>query len=260
MAFFRSPFGFDPDSYGNQGTGGLAALLQQAIEQQRWKQQADKSSLLGATPDRFPADADNSPGLFARLLVPQSYRGSLPAENSEPTSPAWVDPNFRQLSRLPPPQPQEGSAANSFVSDSNPDTERQVTAKPDPGPSQVAQALVPPIFGIPYTIFARPPLIPRNFTPLEQLPKGSSGGEGAGQAFPRFLGRPQEGEAPPPCIYCGRPTTLERGGLRYNRDHIIPRKQGGNNGPENLGPSCQDCNLEKGGRTPEQWYLWRQET
>jgi hypothetical protein len=94
MTIFRNPFGFDPGSYGNQGTGGLAALLQQAIERQR----GDKSSLLDVVPDRSPTDANNSPGLFAQLLASQSNLGSLP-----------IDPSFRQLSRLSPSDSQEQS-------------------------------------------------------------------------------------------------------------------------------------------------------
>jgi len=111
---------------------------------------------------------------------------------------------------------------------------------------QLAQAL-PPIF------FARPPLIPRQLTPLEDLPPGSAGGPGAGQPFPRsFNDQQPEGV---PCTYCGRPTTKEPGPDKLHRDHIIPRVQGGNDTPENYAPACRTCNLEKGPQTPVEWYF-----
>jgi hypothetical protein len=154
MAIFRNPFGLDPGNYGTQASGGLAALLQQAIDQQRLKQQADKSSLADITPDRLPVDADNSPGLFTRLLASQSYLGSPLTENSELTSPASLDPNFRQLSRLSPAPPQTMSV-NSSAAESNPDAKAQAITKSEPGSSfRVAQALVPLIFGMPYAFCA----------------------------------------------------------------------------------------------------------
>ena len=50
------------------------------------------------------------------------------------------------------------------------------------------------------------------------------------------------------CQYCGR--TLPRSEL--NLDHVLPRSQGGKTSWENVVCSCVPCNLEKGGRTPEQ--------
>ena len=249
MALFRNPFGFDPDSYGNQGTGSLAALLQQAIERQRLQQQSDKFSLADVAHDRFPADGANSPGLFARLLASQSYLGSPVAENREPTSAAQVDPNFRQLSRLSPPQPQEGSATTSSSSDSNPG------AGPQTGRSfQVGQALVPPIFGMPYSFFVRPPpLFPRALPRIEDWPTGSSRGPGTGKPFSRSMG-PKEGEEMPGCIYCLQRTTREPGPLRHNNEHKIPKSRGGDNSEDNHGDACQTCNLEKGPKTPEEYY------
>jgi hypothetical protein len=119
---------------------------------------------------------------------------------------------------------------------------------PEYAPAQLAQAL-PPIF------FARPPvLIPRQLAPLEELPAGSAGGPGAGKPFPRSTIEQQpEGV---PCTYCGRPTTREPGPDKLHGDHVIPRIQGGNNDPKNFTPACRTCNLEKGRRTPEQWYFW----
>jgi 5-methylcytosine-specific restriction endonuclease McrA len=50
------------------------------------------------------------------------------------------------------------------------------------------------------------------------------------------------------CQYCGR--HLPRVGL--NLDHVVPRSQGGRSQWENVVCCCLDCNLRKGGRTPEQ--------
>ncbi|MEW5738838.1 MAG: HNH endonuclease [Myxococcota bacterium] len=50
------------------------------------------------------------------------------------------------------------------------------------------------------------------------------------------------------CQYCGR--HLRRSEL--NLDHVVPRAQGGRTCWENVVCSCIECNLSKGGRTPEQ--------
>jgi len=50
------------------------------------------------------------------------------------------------------------------------------------------------------------------------------------------------------CQYCGR--NLPRSEL--NLDHVVPRAQGGRTSWENVVCSCIECNLHKGGRTPEQ--------
>ncbi len=50
------------------------------------------------------------------------------------------------------------------------------------------------------------------------------------------------------CQYCGR--TLAR--TELNLDHVLPRTQGGKSSWENVVCSCIECNLKKGGRTPEQ--------
>lgn len=50
------------------------------------------------------------------------------------------------------------------------------------------------------------------------------------------------------CQYCGR--QLRRSDL--NLDHVVPRSQGGRTCWENVVCSCIECNLEKGGRTPDQ--------
>ena len=50
------------------------------------------------------------------------------------------------------------------------------------------------------------------------------------------------------CQYCGE--QLSRAEL--NLDHVVPRAQGGRTSWENVVCSCIACNLQKGGRTPEQ--------
>lgn len=48
------------------------------------------------------------------------------------------------------------------------------------------------------------------------------------------------------CQYCGRQTK------QLTIDHIVPRHAGGGNEWRNLVAACQNCNRQKGGRTPEQ--------
>lgn len=50
------------------------------------------------------------------------------------------------------------------------------------------------------------------------------------------------------CQYCGR--KLPRHEL--NLDHVIPRSKGGSSIWENVVCSCQECNRQKGGRTPHE--------
>jgi len=47
------------------------------------------------------------------------------------------------------------------------------------------------------------------------------------------------------CQYCGSKSSL-------NIDHIIPRSRGGEDTWENLITACNDCNVRKGNRTPEE--------
>jgi hypothetical protein len=135
--------------------------------------------------------------------------------------------------------PPHGSAA-SFIGLDQPFPGRDDTQI---DPYQLAQSFIP--------LFARPPILPpRILRPLEELPRGSSGGEGAGKRFSDQIGD----EPGTPCTYCTRPTTEEPGPDKLHRDHVQPRSQGGNNSRENYAPACQTCNLQKGPRTPEQWY------
>ena len=50
----------------------------------------------------------------------------------------------------------------------------------------------------------------------------------------------------PICYYCEVNEATER-------DHIIPKSRGGSDEPENLVPTCQQCNRGKHNRTPEEW-------
>jgi 5-methylcytosine-specific restriction endonuclease McrA len=56
------------------------------------------------------------------------------------------------------------------------------------------------------------------------------------------------------CQYCGRSPHARE----LNLDHVMPRSRGGRSSWENLVTSCRDCNLRKGGSTPEECgYLLR---
>jgi len=50
------------------------------------------------------------------------------------------------------------------------------------------------------------------------------------------------------CQYCGQKKRM--GELTY--DHVVPRAQGGKTTWTNIVSACAECNLRKGGRTPEQ--------
>jgi len=50
------------------------------------------------------------------------------------------------------------------------------------------------------------------------------------------------------CQYCG----LRLSRSKLNLDHVKPKSQGGRTNWTNIVCSCVSCNLEKGGRTPEQ--------
>ena len=53
------------------------------------------------------------------------------------------------------------------------------------------------------------------------------------------------------CQYCGkRFSTTE-----LSLDHVVPRSQGGQSTWENIVCACLQCNIKKGGRTPEQAHL-----
>ena len=43
------------------------------------------------------------------------------------------------------------------------------------------------------------------------------------------------------CFYCGEPLTKET----MTRDHFIPKSLGGDDTPENIVPSCGECNHRK---------------
>jgi 5-methylcytosine-specific restriction endonuclease McrA len=47
------------------------------------------------------------------------------------------------------------------------------------------------------------------------------------------------------CLYCG-----SRGNLTI--DHVMPRSRGGRDSWENLATACNECNVRKGNRTPDE--------
>lgn len=53
------------------------------------------------------------------------------------------------------------------------------------------------------------------------------------------------------CQYCGKrfPTS------ELSLDHVLPRSQGGGTTWENIVCACVDCNVRKGGRTPDQAHM-----
>jgi len=211
----------------------------------------------------------------------EQQQSRLSDGDSGQTQSAPADPNFRQLVRISPSaqsqdvvdafgrpdgQPSQSIAeptasmpvsalqpslgadvrrlTNSAIVDPNSGA-KEYDFSESPDESLHFAQWLPPIF------FARPPILPRSLTPLEQLPKGSSGGLGAGKRFPKSIGK-----EPEPCLYCKRPTTREPGPYRFHREHVVPRSRGGNNSEENYAPACESCNLEKSTRTPEEWYYW----
>ena len=61
-------------------------------------------------------------------------------------------------------------------------------------------------------------------------------------AFTRFNVFLRDGFA---CAYCGRAEDL-------TFDHVVPRSRGGRTSWDNIVAACSRCNLDKGGRTPEE--------
>lgn len=54
------------------------------------------------------------------------------------------------------------------------------------------------------------------------------------------------------CQYCGRKQGSLKDGEILNRDHVVPRDQGGPNTWENCVTACSTCNSKKANRTPEE--------
>jgi hypothetical protein len=233
------------------GTGGLLGgiprmLAARARANDPWEAAANGllggiAKMIAASAPPDPLSAAGSRGLLGVLANLQLATSNAQADASYPLG----SPPF-----LPPDPIGHQAGSPSYATAGSTDIAPATGSRPQPeeAPAQLAQAL-PPIF------FARPPvLIPRQLAPLEELPPGSVGGPGAGKPFPRSP-TDQQSEGVP-CTYCGRPTTKEPGPDKLHRDHIVPRIQGGNNTPENVAPACRTCNLEKGPRTPQQWYDW----
>lgn len=53
------------------------------------------------------------------------------------------------------------------------------------------------------------------------------------------------------CQYCGKKFSTSDLSL----DHVVPRSQGGKAAWDNIVCACLDCNIKKGGRTPQQAHL-----
>lgn len=238
----RGAYRFDPEDDNDQNTGGLLALLRQAMQQE-----ALKGSSPGAVSDpsfRQLSDRYGNPqGLPVRLLASQAGPGLSVNAGNGANSPQSLDPSFGQFA--PSSANQSGAGRASPTQPSEADTRK----------FEVAQSVLPPpvFFGMPYSLFARPPsLFPRALPRIEDWPTGSSKGPGVGKNFKRF---PPHLETPP-CSYCLRQTTREPGPLRFHQDHGIPKTRGGDNSDENKNPACQECNLEKGPMTPEEYYYY----
>jgi hypothetical protein len=209
-------------------------LLRRAMQQQGQQQGTKSGSPTTAVPQDLYNGSNSRGGLLGRMLALQAGQGQRQpiAENAWQVPSEPKDPDFRQLMRVP------------SISDREAPTPIQNFYGSSPAAVQLAQFI---------DLFAKPPMwFPERLTPLEDLPPGSANGARAGQNFPRDLGRPETPEDYPPCTYCGE----ETGPGNYHRDHNIPKKQGGDGSMENLNPSCQHCNLQKGDRNPAEWYDW----
>ncbi|HEX8063005.1 MAG TPA: RHS repeat-associated core domain-containing protein [Allosphingosinicella sp.] len=88
--------------------------------------------------------------------------------------------------------------------------------------------------------------------------RGATGGPGAGKRFPAESPEVRESKDGVPCVYCDEETTNEPGHPNSReRDHIDPRKRGGNDSEENERDSCRTCNRSKGSKSVEEWEAWR---
>jgi 5-methylcytosine-specific restriction endonuclease McrA len=54
------------------------------------------------------------------------------------------------------------------------------------------------------------------------------------------------------CVWCGRP--LEEGLVAATTEHLVPRLKGGPSWIENELAACRRCNVERGHRTPGEWF------
>jgi len=95
-------------------------LLRRAIEQQRAQQQGDDWNSPSLVPEQSPDDDQAPQGLLGRLralLAEQSqYQPVAGNDGSVPAQP--LDPNFRQLSRVPVPvQARSAAAASNWPDD-----------------------------------------------------------------------------------------------------------------------------------------------
>jgi hypothetical protein len=187
-----------------------------------------------------------------------------------PATPTWAPGLLRDSQLIPLPNANGLYQLLSYGSNSSPvaqssggnDAALNWGLSDDSGSSQSDTRLAQSILlGLPPSLlFTKPPGVvvpPRELTPLEELPPGSSGGDSAYKVI-----RPTPDDYPEgaPCGYCGQPTTRVPGRPNtLERDHIFPRSRGGNTTDPNRLPTCRTCNRQKGQRTPLEWYKSMQE-
>jgi hypothetical protein len=166
----------DPAANGLLGAvGRMVAAREQANDP--WA--AAANGILGGIAKMTPAPAptsappiDAAQGLLDPLvnLQPATPNGQADASYA-PDSRAFISP---APTRYQGGRPFYATAGSTDIAPAT-----ATGLQPEEASVQLAQAL-PPIF------FARPPmLIPRQLTPLEDLPPGSAGGPNAGKPFPR---------------------------------------------------------------------------
>lgn len=115
---FRNAYEYDPETYGGEA-GGLPGMMQRYLQQKSQQQQGVD---FGRTPNGAPdysSETSFSPqggGLLGRLLSLQAEQGQyqpIPGNGGSALS-RPLDPNFRQLSRVPiAARPQDASGSNS---------------------------------------------------------------------------------------------------------------------------------------------------
>src|SRR5919205_2885817 len=86
----------------------------------------------------------------------------------------------------------------------------------------------------------------------EETPKpkeGSADPDRAGMRFSEGTKQVAREESQGKCIFCGKPTTQEKGADQSQIDHAIPRSRGGDDSLPNAQNTCRTCNLRKGTKT-----------
>jgi hypothetical protein len=223
-----NPFARLPNG-GQESPGGRLALAGTASRPTTPNLTAQALRTRGVAEADIAAALDN-PERMKQLIYQNFGPGSAGAPGFR--SPNQIQPSISGVS---------ASSATAQPENSKPPS--------DNAPVHLAQVFAFP----PVSLFARPPVyVPRQLTPLEDLPSGSANGPRAGMDFLRNEGKPKTPDEYPPCTYCGEKTAPGR----FHRDHIIPRSRGGDGSESNRTPACPSCNVHKGARTPEEWYIY----